>query len=355
MDTSRSAATSNNFGMIRLLAAIEVAVVHAMVTLRLGDDSAALHIIPGVPTFFLVSGYLIFPSFAASRNLAHYARKRAFRIYPALYVCFAVCVVTLLLIGQLDDASGGQLSLWALAQLSIAQFYNPSFLRDFGTGSLNGSLWTVSVELQFYMITPLLAWLLLRWKWLWFPLIALFALANVAFAALDQESALGKLAMVTFAPWLYMFLVGAWLSTRADVTAVIRRVSPVFFIAVFALCAAATWAAGLPLGTNSINPLMFTAMAALIIRLAYAKPELSGILRGVDVSYGIYIYHMPVFNLLLWVGLAGSFAAGAFGFVVVICLAAASWFAIERPALSFVHRTQTREKINLKAGTRREG
>jgi peptidoglycan/LPS O-acetylase OafA/YrhL len=143
--------------------------------------------------------------------------------------------------------------------------------------------------------------------------------------------------MVTFAPWLYMFLVGAWLSTRADVTAAIRRVSPAFFVAVFALCTAATWAAGLPLGTNSINPLMFAAMAALIIRLAYAKPKFSGILRGVDISYGLYIYHMPVFNLLLWAGLVGSFAAGALGCVIVVGLAAASWFAIERPALSFVH------------------
>lgn len=340
--SGRSRAETNNFDLIRLLAALEVAVVHVVITLRLGDDPMALHVVPGVPTFFLISGYLIFPSYAASRDLAHYARKRALRIYPALYVCFAICMAGLLLIGQLADVSLGQLLMWVLAQLSIGQFYNPDFLRDFGSGVLNGSLWTISVELQFYVLTPLLALLLRRWTWLWLPLIGVFALANVAFTMLDDRSLIAKATMVTFVPWLYMFLIGAWLSTRADVTTAIRRLPLLWFIAAFTLAALATWAAGLPVGTNSINPVMFAAMAPLIIRLAYTLPELSArLLRGVDLSYGLYIYHMPVLNLLLWAGFAGSVLGGVLGIAVALCLAAASWFAVERPALSLAHGTRT--------------
>lgn len=340
MNSQRYADGVNNFDLIRLLAAVEVALVHAIVTLGLGDDPAMLHLLPGVPIFFLISGFLIFPSFSASHDLRHYVRKRSFRIFPALYVCFAICVVVLMLIGQFAGVAPAQALIWAVAQLTIAQFYNPDFLRDFGTGALNGSLWTISVELQFYLLTPVLAWLVKRWPWLWMPMIGLFALCNVAFTMLAEDSTISKLAMVTFLPWLYMFLVGAWLSTRADLTAAIRKVPPLWFAAAFLLSAVITGVAGLPVGTNSINPIMFAAMAGFILRLAFAMPSLSRrLLGGVDISYGLYIYHMPVFNLLLWAGLGGSLLAGALGFAIAIGLATASWFLVERPALSFARRS----------------
>ena len=77
------------------------------------------------------------------------------------------------------------------------------------------------------------------------------------------------------------------------------------------------------------------ALAALVVRLAYTAPWLAGrVLRGNDISYGIYIYHMPVINYLMWAGLVTSWAWGAMGLAIVVAFAIASWILVERPALA---------------------
>lgn len=39
-------------------------------------------------------------------------------------------------------------------QITIFQYYTPNLLRNFGVGTPNGSLWTIPVELEFYILLP---------------------------------------------------------------------------------------------------------------------------------------------------------------------------------------------------------
>jgi peptidoglycan/LPS O-acetylase OafA/YrhL len=99
---------------------------------------------------------------------------------------------------------------WAAAQLSFLQFYNPDFMRHYGTGVLNGSVWTICVELQFYVPIPLLYWLMHSRRWggmsannLCLALILVFIVANRIYATLIptlSASISFKLAGVTFVP-----------------------------------------------------------------------------------------------------------------------------------------------------------
>jgi peptidoglycan/LPS O-acetylase OafA/YrhL len=146
---------SNNFDLIRLFAALQVVLMHGYSHLDIVDIglSKVLSYFPGVPIFFFISGYLISSSYANKGNIFQYTINRAVRIYPALIVCTLLSVLAVYLTGYFSSYKGGvsEFFLWILGQISFVQFYNPDFMREFGTGVLNGSLWTISVELQLYL------------------------------------------------------------------------------------------------------------------------------------------------------------------------------------------------------------
>ena len=90
---------------------------------------------------------------------------------------------------------------------------------------------------------------------------------------------------------------------------------------------------GSAFGNNS-NPVVVVLLILTIFSFAYSTPALSKkVLRGNDMSYGIYIYHMPVVNLLLYSELYQKIEYGFVALMACILLAAISWLMIEKPAL----------------------
>ena len=156
--------TKNNFDLVRLFAASQVLLFHALLYLgpvgyEFGWPSKAWDFIPGVPIFFFVSGYLISEAYDRSGNIYGFFRNRGLRIFPGLWLCFVVSVLSVSLTGffWIADFSVADFAIWAFAQLSIGQAYNPDFMRNYGVGNLNGSLWTIGVEIQLYLLMPVLA------------------------------------------------------------------------------------------------------------------------------------------------------------------------------------------------------
>jgi peptidoglycan/LPS O-acetylase OafA/YrhL len=58
-----------------------------------------------------------------------------------------------------------------------------------------------------------------------------------------------------------------------------------------------------------------------------------------DLSYGLYVYHWPVYLLLALAGgsVLGEWAFAAVGMALTLCLAILSWVLVERPALRLKH------------------
>ncbi len=152
----------NNFNIIRLIAALQVAILHTMSHLEVEHTSSVMLSIssyfPGVPIFFFVSGFLISKSYENNSLIKEYASNRILRIYPALVICTFVAIFSIYLTGYLENRNFSTIEfvLWLVGQISFFQFYNPEFMREFGTGVMNGSLWTISVELQFYLMVPII-------------------------------------------------------------------------------------------------------------------------------------------------------------------------------------------------------
>jgi len=67
--------------------------------------------------------------------------------------------------------------------------------------------------------------------------------------------------------------------------------------------------------------------------IAYSHRELSqNMLRRNDISYGVYLYHLPILNMLLAVGISG-WQGLSLTIACTVPVAIASWLLIEKPAL----------------------
>lgn len=350
---TRPAFNVNNFDLIRLFAASQVVLDHSLTHLLPGFEGSllarVLACIPGVPVFFFVSGFLVSKSWEASASAGQYARNRILRLYPGLITCVLVSLGLVAALGYpgLATASWRDILPWLVAQLTVLQFYNPDFLRGFGTGALNGSLWTISVELQFYVLVPLvyaaLRGLAPRQRELVLvALVVVFMALNRLYIALvpahGEELAL-KLLHVSFVPWFYMFLVGVLVQRHLPAVLRVTEGRFVPWLAAYGLAAALVSG---PLDGrlgNAVGPVPYLLLVGVVVAAAFSRRELAErLLHRNDVSYGLYIWHMPLINAFLYAGFAGSWVAVGAAAALSALAASASWLLVERPALRMKRR-----------------
>ncbi|HJQ10037.1 MAG TPA: acyltransferase [Gemmatimonadaceae bacterium] len=329
---------ANNFDLIRLFGALQVAVVHAtehLHAVRLEPLVGFLGYLPGVPIFFTVSGFLVSLSLERARSVRQYSTNRALRIFPGLWACVALSFLMVVAAGIELPHAGSVLS-WFAAQFTIAQFYNPPWLRGFGVGVLNGSLWTIPVELQFYAALPLLAWWAGRrsGRWALLAVVAGTVMVSLRTWGPPRTSLLGKFLSVSLAPYLFFFLVGILLRYAYEKHPAYFRGRALWWALVYAAWVCVEIIFGIPGSTgNLLNIGSIALLSTLVVSAAFSSESLSGRLLGTtDISYGLYIYHMPVVNLALVNGVVGP-AGVACALLVSIGLAILSWKTVERPAL----------------------
>jgi peptidoglycan/LPS O-acetylase OafA/YrhL len=163
---------------IRAVAAILVVATHAAYTTGkythgyVGLVQARMEI--GVPIFFVLSGFLLFGPWvrAAAKgrpapSVRRYAWHRVRRIMPA----YAVTVIAAYVIYHFRYAGPNAGHTWIgfLRNLSLTQIYTDRYMYSYLHQGLT-QMWSLAVEAAFYVVLPLLAWLLLvvlcrrRWR-----------------------------------------------------------------------------------------------------------------------------------------------------------------------------------------------
>lgn len=330
---------NNLFDLVRLYAAIQVILTHGRVHLgwQLPEAIRIFAAFPGVPLFFSISGLLIGLSWIRLRYTWQvYALHRVLRIFPALWLCLASTVLLLLMVGEREFLFSSQGLLWLIAQATAFQFFNPEPLRDFGVGVVNGSLWTITVELQFYVALPLFLAAAVGARrspvWLW--LLASGALSFVVWLMLPlllvHSQVLGKLVQMSLLPHFFQFLLG--LAVVPVLSHFGRRRTIVALLLLAALLMLMVQIPVIPL--SMLQPILW---AALPIGVGLIPWRLSPM---PDLSYGLYLFHMPVINVLIYTGRMGSASVLPFLFAIVP-LALISWYLVEKPALALKPRLQT--------------
>lgn len=99
----------------------------------------------GVELFFLISGFVILMT-ASSGSLKKFVISRIVRLYPAFWFC---CTATFLLILAIGDSR---------FSATVSQYLiNMTMLNEFiGIPAIDGSYWSLTVELKFYALICLL-------------------------------------------------------------------------------------------------------------------------------------------------------------------------------------------------------
>lgn len=150
----------NNFDLIRLYAAIEVMFFHIFP--KMGTDVDSLRWIQsnfnGVMIFYFISGFLITNSYLHSKSLKQYIKNRILRLTPALICVYLFTIIIIMLRGDFEWYywKSYRFWIWSFMQTTVFPGYRDGLFPNFANGEENGSLWTISTEIFFYCLIPII-------------------------------------------------------------------------------------------------------------------------------------------------------------------------------------------------------
>ena len=331
----------NSFDLLRLGAAALVLFSHSFVLAAAGEPQigGASFGFFGVEIFFAISGFLVVKSWDKGPQLSGFFAKRALRILPALAVCVFVCAYGLgLVLSTLSPAdyltslepfkyvAQNLVSIASGGLLCPPAYELPGvFAANPHNAAVNGSLWTLPIEVQAYFMVAVLGTLSLTRRAL--PVVAGCALLVLAAPAKaygmpvvgdvlqGRPEAVQLLAIFGVAGLLYLHRER--LPLRLDAAALA--------LATFLLA----------LGTPAEKFVTTLALPYIVLVAAYRLPAgAQRLTRHGDVSYGLYLLAFPVQQtiLLAWPALT-PVPLFLISLPITYGLAFASWRLIERPSL----------------------
>jgi peptidoglycan/LPS O-acetylase OafA/YrhL len=371
------------FESLRAIAALTVFAFHAVFFQHLlagrGSSPYLYQLDVGVTIFFLISGFLLYRPFVRARHAGEplpgvwpYAARRVLRIVPGYWL--ALTIIALWLgVGRVFTPRG------------VVVYYGFLFVysnHDLVVPLLNGGfgqLWTVCVEVTFYAMLPVWAAALRRVRfrterdWLMSELVPLLVLAASAvawqLATLGPQGA-GGLARFqssrnVLPNFLDHFALGMALAVLSVHLGGRRPYAPVRLIARFP---AIPWLAALAVFAlvGQLNHLFSPKAAevarhelrglvalAIVVPAVFGDPS-RGLVRRLLarrellwiglISYGVYLWHPALMKEVSArdVGLSGPLWA-LLMLAPTIAVAAASYYGVERHALSLARKITARQ------------
>ena len=316
----------------------------------------------GVDVFFVLSGYLITSVLldawrrnGGSLGLGRFYLHRARRLLPALLVMITVtsAYVVVFLPDEASKLRGGVVASFGYVTNWYLIFHQQSYFSAIGRPPMLQHLWSLAIEEQFYLLWPLLLGLALK---LWRPSrvkLAVTILAAAGVSALlmgvlyragsdpsrvyygtDTHSSgllIGAAMAVLLPPWQLRGRLGRWAPIALDAIGFAG-----LLVLVWCFVNVSEFDSSLYRG----GYLVFACVAAVVVLVAVhpATTITNGLLGTSPMvwigkrSYGIYLWHWPVFLVtrpgidvpltgiplfVLRVGITVGLAAASYRFVEV--------------------------------------
>jgi peptidoglycan/LPS O-acetylase OafA/YrhL len=315
-------------------------------------DAAIGELRLGLMFFFVVSGFLLAGPWVRAAlegkrrpRLGRFTRQRAARVLPAYLVALVGAFAVLYGTGHAREVGLEALPVFAL-------FAQNHF--DATAGQLNPPTWSLAVEVGFYLVLPIVGWAFVRARTR-ARLVAIcvavigLGLAWCAAGYLGDWPATTMTSVPTFLP---VFGAGVLASVLACGRQLGRRAALALMAAGWVVVVTSAWWHAIGdtgvLGHTVRDLPAALGFGAIIVGLCARPPgvlDLWPVRQLGVISYGLYLWHMPV---LYWLKTRGVFPedfglAYAAVLVPAIALGAASWLAVERPFVR-TRRTPTAPK-----------
>lgn len=326
----------NNLSELRFFFATAVLISHAIQLAQFDEYKFLRHVFSSevaVQGFFILSGFLVIGSYSRTLNIAKFYKRRFFRIYPAYFVAVLLFLVLALSQAYLQnvDVNNGQIFRYLVVNSLFLNFLQPGIDGVFRLGGyqeINGALWTIKLEVMFYALVPLLYRAGRRWSFRaigvalimiglsWIPLLELFSsIFEVVLNPALAHQLPGQFHLFGFGVLMF------------DIT---QR--PQHLLGSVGIALAAVLLSGLAIDMSMAMQIFLLLVFIIIV---CQLPQLRSHLGDMDLSYGVYLSHFPIIQLLIGSG-AASFGVGIFLVLVLaiaLIYALASWHWIERPAM----------------------
>jgi peptidoglycan/LPS O-acetylase OafA/YrhL len=336
--------SANNFDLLRLVFASLVMLYHITVLSGQTTGFFLFHLpTQAVDGFFVISGFLVAASCDRTDGTWRFYVKRALRLYPLYLVAIlGQAAAMTLLLGFTYPGLWRELALYLAANLGFANFVKPAMgnaLAGLPLPIINPSLWTLKIEVAFYLILPGIILLVrLYGRWVLLALLLGSIAYRISMGSVDATLARqlpGALQFFAVGMVAYFFRLDRYCRGPGALAACL--VSAV-------LCFG--WWDRLPEFVDLF------VLGIFVLTFALALPALR--LRH-DISYGVYLLHAPLVQLLLLAtrgtGLPASLPL--WQIVPVICLATGilafiAARAIEEPAVALGRHLAALPRLQLK-------
>jgi peptidoglycan/LPS O-acetylase OafA/YrhL len=303
----------NNLDCLRLILALIVVVFHfcALTSIyslswlnRYFDAHSA------VKAFFVISGILIYRSYVRSSSFSSYLEKRARRIYPAYFTVVTLAAIALCPMSILPAMQYFGIGFWKYlgANYLFLNFLVPKLPGVFTTNdipSVNGALWTLKIEVAFYIFVPVLHYLFNRFgtklvmtavfcfSYLWkygFAYLATIDKTASVYSIDGSRSIYYKLEVQLPAQLLY-FSAGILLLLYFDTL-------KLHFRSIFCITVCAFF-----LDHCFLKGVLDVVWISGIVFLFGFWRYFANFSKHGDFSYGVYIVHFPILQAMVALGL----------------------------------------------------
>lgn len=333
----------NSFDDIRILCCFIVIYEHCVVLTKLPYLNLDLRT-PAVNVFFILSGYWVTRSYINSESIGSYAKKRFRKIFPMLWGVVLTCAIFFSLFSS--QGIRGYFTSKAFYKYIICNGLTLNFLCQnlpgvfagtYGDGVINGALWTLKIELGFYIVLPVLYLIYKRYKNKRNTIIGLFLISlfiqigiSVMVSWLSLPESLDN-QLPSFLPY---FLFGMALSVEGGVQHYIRTSKPLFFtcLAIFLIG-----------HFFRIQPLEYLESFTIGVIVFFMANNVPSYIGRENISYGMYLIHFPIIQMLAWLGMFEKYS-----YVAIVAVFSMS-FTIICLVNFFKDRYLTAKAMNMKS------